>query len=226
MSHGTVTWLAQFMSHGIVTSLGWLMSLTSKGGKKTEVFLLLLSHHIELPTFFFFFSSGTTPGGRRVCPPVARESRRATGGRPCGPARPPARPPRRQAGSRASFLRLLSLSISPLPLSSSPVLVFFCPGVWVFLDSGGFVSAEIQFLSIGSAAIDQSFPHLRIFFGFRILLLLLLFWLAGGWLAVFGLLLELQFFPFGFCFFLFFFFLVFGFGFWGVFFLLVQSFLW
>jgi hypothetical protein len=46
--------------------------------------------------------------------------------------------------------------------------------------------------------------------------LLLLFWLAGwlaaGWLVVCGLLLELQFFPFGF------FFLVFGLGFWGFFF--------
>jgi hypothetical protein len=72
------------------------------------------------------------------------------------------------------------------------------------LDSGGFVSAEIQFLSIGSAAIDQSFPHLRISLVFESPCCS-----CSGWLVVCGLLLELQFFPFGFCFFSF---LVLGFG--------------
>jgi hypothetical protein len=82
------------------------------------------------------------------------------------------------------------------------------------LDSGGFVSAEIQFLSIGSAAIDQSFPHLRISLVFESSCCSCSGWLAGwlvaGWLCV-GCCWSSSFFLLGFVF-LFFWFLVLGFG--------------
>jgi hypothetical protein len=94
------------------------------------------------------------------------------------------------------------------------------------LDSGGFVSAEIQFLSIGSAAIDQSFPHLRISLVFESSCCSCSGWLAGWllagclWAAAGAPAFLLGFVSF------FFFFLLLVFGFWGVFFLIVQSFFW
>jgi hypothetical protein len=120
------------MSHGIVTSLGWLMSLTSKGGKKTEVFYFLLSHHIELPTFSFPFLLGPPlAAGGFVPRSPERIEERPEGGRATPPARPPARRAGRQVLELPSSVSFLSLYLS----SSSFVvarLVFFCLGVGYF----------------------------------------------------------------------------------------------
>ncbi len=189
------------------------MSLSSKGGKKTEVFLLLLSHHIELPTFSFSFPlAGITPGGRRVCPPVARESRRATGGRPCGPARPPAA----QAGRFSSFLPSspfsLYLSSSSFVVARSGVFLSWCLGIFGFWWVCFCGNTVFEYWVCSDRSIFPTFADFLWFLNPLASALVLAGWLV----AVFGLLLELQFFPFGFCFFVLFF-LVFGFGFWGVF---------
>ncbi len=220
MSHGAVTSLAQFMSHGIVTSLGWFMSLSSKGGKKTEVFLLLLSHHIELPTFFFFFSSGTTPSGRRVCPPVARESRRATGGRPCGPARPPAR----RAGRFSSFLPSspfsLYLSSSSFVVARSGVFLSWCLGIFGFWWVCFCGNKVFEYWVCSDRSIFPTFADFLWFLNPLASALVL----AGWWLFL-GCCWSSSFFLLGFVFlFCFFWFLVLGFG--GFFFFSVQSFLW
>ncbi len=139
------------------------MSLTSKGGKKTEVFDFYFHTTSSYLRFLFLFfwdhpwrPAGLSPGRQREW-----KSDRRTAVRP----RPPARRAGK-AGSRASFLRLLSLSISPLPLSSSPVLVFFLVlvlgifGFWWVCFCGNTVF-EYWFCS------DRSiFPTFADFFGF------------------------------------------------------------
>lgn len=156
------------------------MSLSSKGGKKTEVFLLLLSHHIELPTFFFFFSSGTTPSGRRVCPPVARESRRATGGRPCGPARPPAR----RAGRFSSFLPSspfsLYLSSSSFVVARSGVFLSWCLGIFGFWWVCFCGNTVFEYWVCSDRSIFPTFADFLWFLNPLASALVLAGWLAGG----------------------------------------------